>query len=112
MHTDFLQMITGKIAKQSGDGTFEMPGAEGIREALGTQLVRVYIEMRQATVAQWVALSSLFEVCARETGYERGGRRSKVWGGQEATEKKLWATLENSREAKRRRSSGGEMGMQ
>ena len=62
-------------------------------------------------MAQWVALSPLFEVCTRETGYEGGERRRKVWWIQEATEKQLWATLEDSREAKRRRRSGGKMGM-
>ena len=37
-------------------------------------------------MVQWVALSPLFEVCARETGYEVGGWRSKVWWLQESTE--------------------------
>ena len=72
MHTNFLPMITRKRAKQLEDGTWETPGAEGIREAAGTQLDRIYIERCQTTVAQWVALRPLFEVCARETGYEGG----------------------------------------
>ena len=33
----------------------------------------IYIELRQETVAQWVEINPLFEVCARETGYEGGG---------------------------------------
>ena len=104
-------MITGKRAKQLGDETWETPGEEGIREAVGTQPDRIYIEQRQATVVQWVALRTLFEVFARETGYEGGGRRRKVWWRQEATEKQPRATLADLREAKRRRRSGGEMGM-
>ena len=68
-NTEFLKMITGKRAKQLGDGTWETAGAEGIREAAGTQSDRIYIEQRQETVAQWVALRPLFEVCAREIGY-------------------------------------------
>ena len=110
-HTEFLRMITGKRGKQLGGGTWEAPGVEGIREALGTESDRIYIEQRQATMAQWVSLRPLFEVCTRETGYEGGGRRRKVWWRQEATEKQLQATLEDSWEAKRRRRSGGEMGM-
>ena len=110
-HTEFLQMITGKRAKQLGDGTWETPGKEGIRESAGTQSARIYIEQRQATVTQWVVLYPLFQVCARDTGYAGGGRRRKVWWRQEATEKQLQATLEDSWEAKRRRRSGGEMGM-
>ena len=76
--TEFLQMITGKRAKKLGDGTWETPGAEGIQESAGTQSDRIYIERRQATVAQWVALSPVFEVCAMETGYVGVGRRRKV----------------------------------
>ena len=104
-------MIMGKRRKQLGDGKWETPGAEGIREAAGTQSTRIYIEQRHATVAQWVALRTLFEVCASETGNEGMGRRRKVWWRQEATEKKLRVTLEYSREAKSRRSSVGVMGM-
>ena len=100
-------MVTGKRAKELGDGTWETPGAEFIREAGGTQLGSIYIEQQQATIAQWVALRPLFELCARETWYEGGGRRSKVWWRQEATEKQLRATLKDSREAKRRRRRGG-----
>ena len=46
-------------------------------------------------MAQWVALYPLFELCARDTGYEGGGRRRKVWWRQDATEKKCgtpWKT--------------------
>ena len=71
----------GKRANQLGDGTWGIPGAEGIREAAGTQSDRIYIEQWQTTVAQWVALRPLVEVCVRETGYEGGGRRSKVCCG-------------------------------
>ena len=68
---------------------------------------RIYIEQRQATVAQWVALRPLFEVYERETGYEGGGRRRKAWWRQEAAAIKLWSTLADSQEAKRSRRSGG-----
>ena len=44
-------------------------------KAQGTKGVRRTINMRQATVAQWVALQLIFEVCEQQdTGYEgRGG---------------------------------------
>ena len=95
IHTEFLQIITGKRARRLGDGTWETPGAEGIQEAAGNQSARIYIERRQATVVQWVALHPLFEVCAREKGYDGGGRRRKTCWRQEATEKQLrppWKT--------------------
>ena len=81
-HTELLQMIMGKRLKQLGDEIWETPGAEGTREGLGNQSESIYIEQQQATVAQWVALCSLFEVCTREKGYEGGGRRKKVWWRQ------------------------------
>ena len=111
IHKKFLQMITEKRDKHLGDGEWETPGAEGIQEVAGTHPDMIYIERRQATVAQWVALRPLFEVCAKDTGYEGGVRRRKVWWHQEATKKKLRATLEDSREAKRRRRSSGETDM-
>ena len=51
-HTEFLHMITGKRATQFGDGTWETPGEEGIQYAVVTQSNRIYIDQRQATVAQ------------------------------------------------------------
>ena len=111
IHTDLPQMITGKRANNLGDGAWENTGAEGIREAAGTHLARIYIERLLSHMAQWVVIRPLFEVCEREKGYERGGRRRKEWWRKKATEKQLRATLVDSREAKRRRRSGGGMGM-
>ena len=108
---EFLKLVMVNRARQLGDGTWETPGAEGVKEAVGTHIARIYIEQRQANVAQWVALRPLFYVCAREAGNERVFQRRKVWGRQEATEKQLQATLADSQEAKRRRRIGGDMGM-
>ena len=95
IHMEFLRMITDKRTKQLGDDIWKTPGAEVIREAVGTQLARIYKEQWKVTVEQWVALRPLFEVCERETGYEGGGGRRKVWWRQEATEKKLRSNLED-----------------
>ena len=111
IHTEFLRMITGKKSKQLGDGTWDSPRTEVIRKKAVTQLARIYIERRQETVAQWVALHPLFEVCARETWYEGGGLSRKVWWFQEARRKQLCATLEDLWVAKMRRRSCGEMGI-
>ena len=43
-----------------------------MQEAAGTQSEITYIVRQQATVSQWVALRSMFEVCAREKGYKGG----------------------------------------
>ena len=50
-HTDFLRLIMGKRVSRLGDGTWETPGAEVVREAEGTDSESIYIERRQATVA-------------------------------------------------------------
>ena len=86
-HIGLLRQITGKRARRLGDGTWETPGAEEVREVAQTQSAMTYIGRRQATVAQWVALRPLFGVFAREKGYEEGGSRREAWWRQEATEK-------------------------
>ena len=58
-----------------------------MREAAGTQLAMTHIGRRQGTVAQWVALRPIFEVCAGEKVKEGGGPRKDVWWNQEAAEK-------------------------
>ena len=84
-HTKFLQLIIGKRLRRLGDGKWETRGAEVVPEAVVTQSKRIYIELRQETVAQWVVLRPLFDVCARETGYKGGRRRRGAWCRQEAT---------------------------
>ena len=37
-HTDFLRQMTGNLARQIVDGTWETPRAEVVREATGTKL--------------------------------------------------------------------------
>ena len=80
-------MITEKREKKLGYGTWETTGVEGLLKASGTQSDRIYIERWQKTMAKWVALRPLFEVCARETGYGGGGRMRKVWWRQDAKKK-------------------------
>ena len=68
--TGSLRQITGKQARRLGYWMWETPKAEGVRETAGTQSDMTYIGRRQETVAQWVVLPPLFEVCAREKGYK------------------------------------------
>ena len=58
-------------------------------------------------MAHWVALHPLFEVCAKEKGYEEVGHRREAWWRQEATEKQHRATwTEILQESKRKRKFG------
>ena len=55
-----------------------------------------YIGQRQATVAQWVDLLPLLEVCTRETGYKGGGLKQRPWWRQQTTKETLCNMLEES----------------
>ena len=70
-----------------------------------TQPIQTYLDRRQATVSEWVALRPRFNVCARETGYEGGGNLRVPWQRQEAAEKQLKFKLE---EILRRQGCGGD----
>ena len=50
-------------------GTWRQVAADKVLEKSGTKSVGVCIDRRQATVAEWVALRPILEVCGRETGY-------------------------------------------
>ena len=61
----------------------------------GNQDTRIYIDRRQATVAQWVSLSPIFEVfLQQEKDYEGGGQRLPPWWRQTAVKDQLRVMLE------------------
>ena len=106
-HMAFLRHIMGMQAQQIVDETWDTSGAGVVREAVGTQSEMIYIGRQQATVAQWVALQPIFELCVGEKGYEGGRSRREPWWRQEATEKRLQETFAGvSMEEKRRRLQG------
>ena len=74
-----------------------------MQETVGNQLVMNYIWIQQGTVAQWVELQTLFEMCAGEKGYGRGGLRRDAWWRQEAVETHLRTTLDEILEEARKR---------
>ena len=59
-----------------------------------THAIQNYLDKRQATVAEWVALRSIFEVCVRDMGYTGGGKVREPWWRQAAADKQLRETLE------------------
>ena len=52
-------------------------------------MVVTYIGRRQETVAQWVALRPLFEVCTREKGYEGVGKGGGIGGAKRRQKNKF-----------------------
>ena len=57
---------------------------EAVLQGAGKQTLRTYVDRLQAEVAEWVATRPIFDVCARETGYEGGGRLHVTWWRQKA----------------------------
>ena len=45
----------------------------------GTQTLGAYIDKRQTTVAEWVALRPILNLYNRDTGYKGGGSRREMW---------------------------------
>ena len=74
INVGFLQQVIGKKAIRLGDKNWRKEGAESVLQAAGKKTLNDYIIKSQATVAEWVSLRSIFEVCAKETGYEGEGR--------------------------------------
>ena len=70
----FLPQVEGMTAQNLGVDTCQKEGAERVLKATGTKPLWEYIERRQATVAEWIALRPIFEVCAKETGFEGRGK--------------------------------------
>ena len=64
-----MRQIKEKRARREADGTWVTPKVELVREAAGTQSEITYIRRIQGTVAQWVALRPIFEVCVRDMVY-------------------------------------------
>ena len=53
-----------------------------------------YVDRRQATVAEWVDLRPIFDVCVRETGYEGWGRLQVPWWRKKPADNQLRVMVE------------------
>ena len=85
-HVSFLSQVTCKQATRRRDGSWRKVPAEAVLEGVGTQMLRTYVDRRQAAVAEWVATWPIFDMCERYMGYEGevldsgcrgGGRRQR-----------------------------------
>ena len=86
--------MTVNIVKRKRFGTWRNAAAESVLKEEGMHTLGEYIDNHQATVAQWVVLRPIIEVCNRETVYEGVGRHCDLWWRQTATQKQIRATLE------------------
>ena len=56
------------------DETWTNEGPDRVLKAAGTHPLMEYIDKRQVTVAELVALCPIFEICEKETGYAGEGK--------------------------------------
>ena len=90
-----LQQVMSMKEERKKDGSCKKVASDRVLQGEGTQPIHTYIYRRQVKVVEWVALRPIFEVYAKETGYEGGGRLREPWWRQAAAEKQLRATLED-----------------
>ena len=62
-----LRWITRQRAVRHKDGTWLQVASETVLKKAGTHPLGKYIDRRQATVAEWVVLRPILEVCDRDT---------------------------------------------
>ena len=108
-HVSLLMQVTRKHATRRRDGSWRQVTTEAFLQGVGTQTLRTYVDRRQATVVKWVSARPVFDVCARDTGYEGGGRLRAPWWRQKVEEDQLRVTVEAILEAarvRRRQESG------
>ena len=68
VHVGFLRKVTVKKDKRQRDGTCRSVAAAEILLESRTQILEAYIDKRQTTVADWVDLMPILDICDRETG--------------------------------------------
>ena len=99
----FLRQIMGQRAVRRKERNWRQVAAEKVLEKAGTHSLGAYTDRRQTTVAEWVELRPILEVCDRETSYKGGGRCREPWWRQTADRKYLSARLKEIPEAARER---------
>ena len=105
VHVGFLRKAKKLKAERLRERLCWKAASKKVLQGAETQPIQTYLDRRQATVSEWVALRPIFNVCARETGYEGGGNLRVPWQRQEAAEKQLKFKLE---EILRRQGCGGD----
>ena len=65
VNVGFLRQVTEKKVLIIGDETWQKDRTDSVMQTAGIKSLRDYIHKRQATVAEWVALRHIFEVCAK-----------------------------------------------
>ena len=65
IHVGFLRQVAGMEVQRLGEDTWRKAGEDSLLQAAGSKLLWEYVNKRQATVAEWVDLRPIFEVCEK-----------------------------------------------
>ena len=80
-----LRKVMSTKAKMLKDGSWQKVESYRVIQGAGIQPIQTYIDRRQGTVVEWVALRPILEVCTNETDCEGGGRLREPWWCQAAS---------------------------
>ena len=81
-------------AKSLKDRSWRKVTVDKVLQGAGTQPLHTYLYRRKATVAEYVSLRPISEVCARVKGYEGRENTREPWWIQAAEEKQMRVMLE------------------
>ena len=84
VHLGFLIQVKKLKEKMLKDSSWRKVEADIALQGTGTQPLQTYLVRSQATVEEWVALQTIFKVCARDMGYEVEGKIQEPWWRQVA----------------------------
>ena len=68
IHVGFLIQVEKLKVKKLRDDSWQKVMANKVLQGAGTQPLQTYLDRIWATMAEWVALWPIFDVCARKTG--------------------------------------------
>ena len=86
--------LTGKKSRRENDGSWRRSASDSVIQEAGTQLLQTYIGWMQEAVEEWIALRTILEVCAKETGYEGRRMHQDPWWRQMTAKKHIRDTLD------------------
>ena len=69
-HVGFLIKLTRNNPKRQRDRTWRSESSTKVLKEARNQTLGAYIDKRQETVAEWVALRPMLEICDRKMGYK------------------------------------------
>ena len=72
-HVSFLKKVTRKQAMRRMGISWRQVKSEAVLQGAETQTLMTYMDRRQATVAEFMAIRPIFDVCERYMGYKGGG---------------------------------------